>query len=82
MRPFLLSTVLLISAGSASACLNDVTLVGSEREFRSQYQTTTPTAQSPPDASRHFTVPVLGLAGGAALILSALALAIRRSPAV
>lgn len=79
MRTFLVSTCLLLSAGGAAACLNDVTLEGSEREFRSQYQTSTPTEQPPPDVSRHYTVPVLGLAGGAVLIIAALALTFRRS---
>jgi hypothetical protein len=81
MRTLLFSILFLATASTASACLNDVTLIGSEREFRSQYQTTTPAVPSPPDASRHYTVPVLGLAGGAALIVAALALTFRRSTA-
>lgn len=79
MRPFLLATLLLATAGSASACLNDVTLVGSEREFRSQYQATLLPAEASPtyDDSR-FTMRI-GIGG--ALAVAAVALALRRSSA-
>lgn len=78
MRSLLLSIVFLASAGSASACLNDVTLVGSEREFRSQYQTTPIQVEAPPAYDQSGFTMRIGI--GAVLGIAAIALALRRSP--
>ncbi len=79
MRPFLSVAILLIAAGSASACLNDATLVGSEREFRSQYQTAPILVEPPPAYDQSGFTMRIGI--GAVLGVAAIALAIRRSPA-
>ncbi len=76
MRTFLVSILVLASAGGASACLNDVTLEGSEREFRSQYQTTTP---APTPAPAYDTGNTYRIGIGGLLAVAALALALRRS---
>ncbi len=76
MRTFLVSTCLLLSAGVAAACLNDVTLEGSEREFRSQYQTTPPLVEPPAPYDDGSTNRI---AIGGVLAVAALALTLRRS---
>ncbi len=77
MRIISALSTLLLAAASASACLNDATLESSEREFRSQYQTTTPQTEVQPsyDHSNHY----LKLTGGGVLLVAAIALTLRKS---
>ncbi|MBL8864349.1 MAG: hypothetical protein KF873_07820 [Gemmataceae bacterium] len=76
MRTLLVSTCLLLSAGGAAACLNDATLEGSEREFRSQYQTTPPLVEPPAPYDDGSTNRI---AIGGVLAVAAVALTLRRS---
>jgi hypothetical protein len=76
MRTLLVSILLLVTASAATACLNDVTLEGSEREFRSQYQTTPPLVEPPAPYDDGFTNRI---AIGGVLAVAALALTLRRS---
>ncbi len=77
MRIITALSVLMLAAGSASACLNDATLESTEREFRSQYQTTAPQPEVKPsyDHSNHY----LKLTGGGVLLVAAIALTLRKS---
>jgi hypothetical protein len=76
MRTLLLSILFLATASSASACLNDATLEGSEREFRSQYQTTPPLIEPPAPYDDGSTNRI---AIGGVLAVAAVALTLRRS---
>lgn len=81
MRRLLLAAFLpLAAASSAAACLNDVTIKGSEREFRSQYQTTPPAAPAADDGDYNQKLLLRG-AGGLVLLVAAVALTVRRAPA-
>ncbi len=80
MRRFLLATTLALAAvAPASACLNDATLRGSEREFRSQYQSAPPAPAATPDTSSYERTILFRGLGGTILIVGAMALLWRRS---
>ncbi|QEL14227.1 hypothetical protein [Limnoglobus roseus] len=83
MRRLLLTAILSFAAATpASACLNDATLKGSEREFRSQYQTTPPAPTATPDTSGYSREILFRGLGGTVLIVGAMVLLWRRSPSV
>jgi hypothetical protein len=65
---------LLLSAGPAFACINDMELPAHEREFRSQYrgQADAPSPPSPPPAETPSHRLLLGT--GAAMLTGAVAL--------
>lgn len=81
MRWLLPAAILAAAAGPAAACLNDATLKGSEREFRSQYQSAPPAPAGPPvtsGADREYRLR--GIVGGV-LVVAAVALTLRRPAA-
>jgi hypothetical protein len=74
MKRLLACLVLAVLAAPAAACLNDVELPSHEREFRSQYNLSTP----PPAPALESTEPIgnpLLLGGGTVLLIGALGLA-------
>lgn len=77
LRGSLLVLALAGAAGRSDACLNDVELEGHEREFRSQYSQLAKAPEVPRER-RLFDREDLLLGGGAALLMGAFGLAVRR----